>query len=360
MATFNSLVRDSIATICGALLGACSEPEVGDRRSFSRTERGGTAESFSVRNGEIIGATDGLSRYDLVGRILRNGQLKCTGTLIAPDVVMTTAYCVEPGGRGQTSLDSFTFQRDGEPPRVISGKKVHPSYARGGIGQDETGASLALLKILWSYPELLAAVGDPIYDQTNSLTPGTQLETVGYGDTAIDSAHLKRRGLQTLEGYYFYPGDPTEFLSFRIGPSGQVSCNKDGGGPDFIGNKIAAITTYYAPGDATDCLNSKTSIDVSIAPLAAWIRTTANAPFPPLSQGSRGGQGQQSLASASSQRQSDSNAAAAAQAAARAAAATTPGPQPTATPTPVGRDMTTPVPSLTPQGPRLRPTPTPS
>src|SRR3954468_6467702 len=79
---------------------------------------------FGSDTGEIIGGqvtADG--EYPGVGALMLHGHAGCTGTLIAPDVVLTAGHCLDPQMVG-SNPPGFTLSHNtlGGHPHVYAGR----------------------------------------------------------------------------------------------------------------------------------------------------------------------------------------------------------------------------------------------
>jgi hypothetical protein len=149
----------------------------------------------------------------------------CTGTLIAPRVVLTAAHCLANRRAGELRV---AFGPDARSPTRlvdVDRARVHPSYDAG------TGLwDVALLQLSVAQTETPATL------PRARLAPndvGRAVRLAGYG---LDDAALsgrKRQGGATLSQVAL-AGDAAEPAIIRYVPGPAMSCGGDSGGPVFF------------------------------------------------------------------------------------------------------------------------------
>lgn len=137
-------------------------------------------------------------RWAAVGRIDLGSNGFCSGTLIAPDVVLTAAHCLYDKATGQpyppSNLTFLAGWRDGraEAERVVTMILPHPDYrpdlAEGSEAQlNQTGHDLGLMKL--AQPILLPS----ITPATTGSFPqgGDRVEIVSYARDRSEAASMQ-------------------------------------------------------------------------------------------------------------------------------------------------------------------------
>ncbi|MET0404024.1 MAG: trypsin-like serine protease [Cystobacter sp.] len=149
--------------------------------------------------------------------------LLCSGTLIAPDVVLTAAHCLEAFGV-EGNYEVFfgarllpESQTRGHFVQVARAVR-HPAYERATHANDV--ALLRLATAVKEPPVRLPVRGD-------GLVPGRAVRVVGFGETRAEGEPpgVRRQGVLRLTDI-----GPE---SFRAGPGPGMSCVGDSGGPVF-------------------------------------------------------------------------------------------------------------------------------
>ncbi|MBO9665372.1 MAG: trypsin-like serine protease [Bdellovibrio sp.] len=200
-----------------------------------------------VQNGSIIGGEPVLadesiakSTVAILATVITSdgqmGRFLCTGSIIAPKVVMTAAHCVPGNEYGRVSYSLIfgtNMKTGGMATRKVAAAKVHPNYGDGDrrleetikrlekegnptgegvtLSDSEQGADnndIALFKIDGDLPAGFKPA-EMLTDDT-LLKPGTAVTLAGYGTTSVKKT----------------PVDPAKFpdLDEAIA-SGKVSCN---------------------------------------------------------------------------------------------------------------------------------------
>lgn len=152
----------------------------------------------------------------------------CAGTLIAPDVVLTAAHCVNYNANRVIDAGRFSWNDDSsaEPFRV-TGAYVHPDFNKKFFSHD-----VALLKLNGESTSQIAQLkkGEKI------LNVGDLIDIVGWGltsDNGRPSPDLREAQVKVLSRnncQYFYGQYFSETMMCAYG-SGKDACQGDSGGP---------------------------------------------------------------------------------------------------------------------------------
>lgn len=176
------------------------------------------------------------------------GGFLCTGTVIAPTVVLTAAHCVSPleveAGTQFVVVSGPEVFRRGAPQLAVRSVKANPRWNPRKL---ESGHDQGI--VILSQPTSLRALPFIRQSLANSLL-GRPLRIVGYGlndGDAQTGAGTKRQALTTLRSI--------SMNLIRVGDSRRGTCNGDSGGPAFMsiaGVETLVGTTSYGNEDCSD------------------------------------------------------------------------------------------------------------
>lgn len=203
------------------------------------------------------------SDYPAVGLIGEGGDHFCTGTLIAPQYVLTAAHCAE--GVGNTNGTFTVGGRSYQTERVY----IHPNYNGNAIGEDSAN-DIAIYKL--SQP----VVGvEPMAIFTGVPQVGQLLTLVGFGGGGNGTTGtngdfgIKRVGTTPID-------QVTRTLihwDFNNNTESNTAPG-DSGGPAFVTvNGLKYIAGVTSGGDSPNASIGDHSFDTRVDAYAAWIES---------------------------------------------------------------------------------------
>lgn len=257
--------RFSLSCVVALALTGCAggaDPGAGGDGDGDRDgERGAGA-----RQAAVTSATPALGDRAVVAVVQRGGDLRCTGTLIAPRAVLTAAHC---GVTGDNAGDFQVFVGEvvggvGTGVDVVD-VRVHPGFVAATFASD--------LAVLWLRADV-PVVPVALPEGALALEVGAVVRVVGYGVSAAGAADqgTRRQGSASIS-------EVTE-AEVTLAPAPSQPCSYDSGGPAFVivagVERLAGVTSR---GDA-GCVT--TSREARVDTQLGFIRDAlAAGPRPP-------------------------------------------------------------------------------
>jgi secreted trypsin-like serine protease len=244
------MIRQIALSLAAVLtIGACSEAPT----TSSET---GNGPSF-ITDGQLDG-----TRHPAVVLIVmdidRAPAFRCSGTLIAPKVVVTAGHCTgEPGEFSGMRIFTESDVQNGDNNYPFAGPNTieaaswhsHPLFTESAFFLHDVGV-IQLKKAVTLSSSQYGKL--PTVDQLDALktSNATRFTSVGYGLQQINPAFSESQRIrmfaepQLIQVNTGFTGDFSLLLSNNASTGG--TCFGDSGGPNYLGktNVIAGVTSF--------------------------------------------------------------------------------------------------------------------
>jgi hypothetical protein len=192
----------------------------------------------------------------------------CTATVIARDLLLTAAHCVQAATSYRVQFkDAGGAAQFGEVTTI-----ARPPEFRMGPSPITTSADLALVKVVQPFP---AHVGRAALGLAHPVWPGDRFLVIGGGIPfrGLRETGFNRSAVLVASGPYL------PLHMFLIDPSGKDigACSGDSGSPVFEakneGAKVVGVVSWAGGPHNTKGCGGVTGA-TPLAPYRAWIETT--------------------------------------------------------------------------------------
>ena len=200
----------------------------------------------------------------------------CSGALIAPDLVLTAAHCIQ----GDTDYKIVLYDAQRQPElRDVRRVVTHPQFVAQGIANHRAGADVALLQLAAPLAKPVAALGVP----DEPIAAGQNFSVAGIGVTRPGDG---QSGGTVRAAMLVSTSQPGRLQIRLVDPAtnnaraGLGACTGDSGAPAFQmqggrATLVGVVSWSTAAGNAAGCGGL-----TGITPLTLyrdWIVKTAKA-----------------------------------------------------------------------------------
>ena len=233
---------------------------------------GGSKESTSdldIRGGRFVNSQAG-SPYNHVVMLGPGNTMNCSGTMIAPDLVLTATHCIQ--GKDMRSYHVFfgTDIATAKKTRVLDHRKnyLRSLQPSGSMSPTEVPTDYALLKIGATARGMRQV---PLH--TQSLPVNTMVKQVGYGTNDQNQVgRLKENDTSVVQ-----PGSARSALIVRSS-TGSINPG-DSGGPLFVrsgtGWAVAGVVSACSRGNSPYCKAGSINLYVALPTIMPTLRSWA-------------------------------------------------------------------------------------
>lgn len=233
----------------------------------------------AAASAQVVGGTDApAGKWPDAAAVYFGNQAGCSGTLVAPNVVLTAGHCI--GGVRSVMVGSNDLRSGGERIEVVDETAYPESYRTYDVGV------LVLASDASVEPRVIAH--GCARDQF--IADGAQVAIVGFGATTPDASGFTPLLQEATATISDADCSDTDGCNGAVSPGGELvaggdgvdSCNGDSGGPLYLltprGDFLVGVTSRGLPIGDQPC--GQGGIYVRADAVVEWIEQTAGVDLP--------------------------------------------------------------------------------
>jgi hypothetical protein len=235
-------------------------------------------ETASIFGGEAVADGDAVLASTVAIVNLRYGQVVCSGSLVAKNMVVTAGHCTAENPSDLAILFTNKIPKTRQEARVSAVRKViagktHPQWPKNDFRSEHNWGDIALLRFEGALPAGYKPIR--LLSKKTLLVPQGDAVLAGFGWTN-GRKKTAAEGLNKTKVKIEKPDFSDMEIMFNQ-KAGSGACHGDSGGPAFIEveSKLVLVgVTSRGHDDPNDTCESY-SLYSSIPAQIEWLKTTA-------------------------------------------------------------------------------------